>query len=83
MFFKTSGNNAETSLPNVIAAIVRWIASFLFYIVSLSYILNRQYGLTSHVRIEKLDHFAVRTFPLYEVFETSSGASFPRTLLDW
>ena len=29
MFFKTSGNKAETSLPNVIAMIVLWIASFL------------------------------------------------------
>ena len=29
IFLRTSGNNADTSLPNVIAMIVFWIASFL------------------------------------------------------
>lgn len=31
MFFRTSGNSADTSLPNVIDIMVFWIASFLSY----------------------------------------------------
>jgi hypothetical protein len=32
MFFKTSGNSADTSLPKVMAMMVFWIASFLQYV---------------------------------------------------
>ena len=60
MFFRTSGNKAETSLPIVIAAIVFCIASFLESIVTFCHMILKV-RFTSHKRTGTPGHCATQT----------------------